>query len=59
MDEAYALAMRDEGISYREIGIELARRERRKTPYGYYAVYNAVARFKKLLEKDCDEQGPT
>lgn len=49
LDEAYAESMRSEGISYRKIGIEIARREGRKVPYQANSIYIAVNRFRKLL----------
>ena len=51
LDAAYASVMREEGISINEIRIELARREGRRMPYTYSAVYNAIVRFNKLLEE--------
>jgi hypothetical protein len=47
MDEAMAEVMREEGMTYREIGIELAKWEGRSICYGSYAVANAIRRFKK------------
>jgi hypothetical protein len=49
MDGAYGSVMREEGISYRLIGIELARRERRKMPYRDVAVRYAVTKFNSIL----------
>ena len=51
MDEAMAEVMREEGMTYREIGIELAKYEGRSICYGSCAVANAIRRFKKK----CDE----
>lgn len=51
MDEAMAEMMREEGMTYREIGIELAKWEGRDICYSSYAVAHAIKRFKKK----CDE----
>lgn len=52
LDSAYAFVMRGEGISYRKIGIEIARREGRNQNYLSNSIKHAVDRFKKSLSKD-------
>ena len=47
MDEAMAEVMREEGMTYREIGIELAKWEGRDICYNAQSVKNALIRFKK------------
>ena len=56
MDDAYALAMREEGFTYREIGIEIARREGRKVPYQSICIYKAIRRFEELLKKEIENE---
>ena len=55
MDAAYGSVLREEGISYREIGIELARRESRKVPYTACAVQAAIKRHRKILQEDSSD----
>jgi hypothetical protein len=52
MDAAYASVMREEGVSYRDIGIEIARREGRRMPYKADTVRRVILAFNAKLDSE-------
>jgi len=52
IDVNRAMALREAGMTWKAIGIQLAQEDGRETPYGGTAVYSAVRRYRWRTRSD-------